>query len=571
MNMNMNRRLTIRTAARLLDSGAVSSVELSSFCHSLAVAGENVWGLNAFEGVVGRGDILDRAKSSDDRRRLNESLSIFDGIPISVKANIAVADQPLTAGSQILGMGRPDVPPCGYNADVVRRLVEDSGSVLIGMTSMDEFGMGSLGNTSSHSNGTRRLTKNPLPLLHKLSQVADGSSPFVGRLDDPDLTRMIQLPHDEILEIHHRAKGIESSEEEIYSAGGSSCGSAASVAHGSSLLSLGTDTGGSVRLPSAWCGLVGLKPSYGLLSRHGVVSYASSFDTVGVLAKSVDCAASALEVLAQRGETSRDSTFSALPADRTIEIDGIEEDRPLAGMRIGIPAAFSVEEIPSAIREAWSRTAEALHQQGAVVKEISTSEISPKLVQNALAAYYVLVSAEASSNLSRYDGFRYGTSAQPGHNSAVSGLTPLEQQYSATRTQGFGTEVARRILCGTSVLSSDRFHSHYEAAAKLRAVLAHQLHTTLSTEVDALLVPTALSFPSRLDQEQVDSTEMFANDIMTIPASLAGLPVLSMPVEMDPENGEETVFKAGMSLVGSRLMEGNILKIGKALEMATAG
>jgi aspartyl-tRNA(Asn)/glutamyl-tRNA(Gln) amidotransferase subunit A len=561
----MNRGLTIRTAARLLDSGAVSSVELSSFCYSLAVAGEEVWGLNAFERVAARGEILDCAKGSDDRRRLDEALSVFDGIPVSVKANIAVARQPLTAGSQILGMGRSDTPPCGYNADVVRRLVDDSGSVLIGVTSMDEFGMGSLGNTSSHSHGTRRLTKNPLPLLHKLAQVSDGSSPLVGLLNDQDLARMIKLSHEEILEIHQRAKDIENSGE-IYSAGGSSCGSAASVAHGSSLLSLGTDTGGSVRLPSAWCGLVGLKPSYGLLSRHGIVSYASSFDTVGVLAKSVDCAVSALEILAQRGETSRDSTFSALPVEHTIESNGVEEDRPLSGIRIGIPAAFSVEEMPSAIREAWSRTADSLHKQGAVIKEISTSDISPKLVQSALAAYYVLVSAEASSNLSRYDGFRYGAAVQPTH--TISGLTPLEQQYSATRTQGFGTEVARRILCGTSVLSSDRFHTHYEAAAKLRAALAHQLHTTLSTKVDALLIPTALSLPSRLDREQVDSTEMFANDIMTIPPSLAGLPVLSVPVEMASESGEETVFKAGMSLVGSRLMERNILKIGRALEMA---
>lgn len=547
-----------------MDIGAFSSVELSSFCHSLAVAGEEVWGLNAFENIVARGEILDHAKGSDDRRRLGESLSIFDGIPVSVKANIAVANQRLTAGSRILGMGHPDTPPCGYNADVVRRLVEDSGSILIGMASMDEFGMGSLGNTSSKSDGTRRLTKNPLPLLLKLSKISDTSSPLVG-LNHEEMARMVKLSHEEILEIHNKAKSTEA-DGEIYSAGGSSCGSAASVAHGSSLLSLGTDTGGSVRLPSAWCGLVGLKPSYGLLSRHGIVSYASSFDTVGVLCNSVDCAAVALEILAQTGETSRDSTLSALPAENRI-VDAMEGGQPLIGIRIGIPAAFSVEEMPSPIREAWSRTAEILQQQGAVVKEIPTCDISPSLVQKALAAYYVLVSAEASSNLSRYDGFRYGVAAQSTH--AVSGLTPLEQQYSATRTQGFGTEVVKRILCGTSVLSSDRFHSHYEAAAKLRAVLAHQLHTVLSKEVDALLIPTALSLPIRLDEEQVDSTEMFANDIMTVPPSLAGLPVLSVPVRIAPEN-EEMAFKAGMSLVGPRLMEGKILKIGKALEMATA-
>ena len=584
----MNHGLTIQKAARLLDIGAISSVELTSFCRSLAVAGEEVWNLNAFERIVPRLDVLERAQRSDDRRRLPVDkepcrLSVFDGIPVSIKANIAVADQPLTAGSQILGMGNPSrtTPPCGYNADVVQRLVEDSGSILIGVTSMDEFGMGSLGNTSTNSDGTRRLTKNPLPLLNKLSHVLGNPTWARQCKDDEDIANLIKLPHEAIIEMHQRAKDIvaeTSGEEVIYSAGGSSCGSAASVAHGSSLLSLGTDTGGSVRLPSAWCGLVGLKPSYGLLSRHGIVSYASSFDTVGILANSVDCVASAFEVLAQRdgdGISRRDSTFSAVRTDYTIQINGCdEENKPLSGIRIGIPAAFSVEEIPFAVREAWSQTAQSLHNQGAEIKEISTSDISPQLVKNALAAYYVLVSAEASSNLSRYDGFRYGVPASksPTTSSLSSSLTPLEQQYSSTRTQGFGSEVARRILCGTYVLSSDRFHTHYEAAANLRALLAHQLHTTLSTEVEALLIPTALSFPCQLDHErEVNSTEMFANDVMTIPPSMAGLPVLSVPVRLGPNGaGEANAFQhTSMSLVGSRLMEENILKIGKALELAT--
>ncbi len=554
----MHHRLTIRQAARLLDSGAISSVELSSFCRSWAEAGEEIWGLNAFETFVETDEFLDRAKASDDRRRLNKSLSIFDGIPISVKANIAVSTLPLTAGSKILGMGQDEVPHVGYDADVIRRLVRDSGSVVLGTTSMDEFGMGSLGNTSTNADGTLRLTKNPLPLLENLSQVLGNKIGY----KDEDVIATIRLPKEEILQLHMKAKDMEA-EGELFSAGGSSCGSAASVAHGSSLLSLGTDTGGSVRLPSAWCGLVGLKPSYGLLSRHGIVGYASSFDTVGILANSVDCSMLAFNVLAERAEPSRDSTFSTLSADQTINIDMLENEQPLLGIRIGIPAAFSVSEIPSFIRDAWSQTAEALHKQGATVKEISTTVISPFLVQGALAAYYVLVSAEASSNLSRYDGFRYGVTAT--RSNPVPGLTPLEQQYSATRTQGFGIEVARRILCGTSVLSSDRFHTHYEAAAKLRSVLALQLNAALTEEVDAILIPTALSLPTRLDKDALDSTEMFANDIMTIPPSLAGLPVLSVPVET---KGKKGVFKAGMSIVGPRLNEIGILRIGKAIESA---
>lgn len=557
----MHHRLTIRQAARLLDDGAISSVDLASFCRSWAEAGEEIWGLNAFETFVASDEILDRAKASDDRRRLNERLSIFDGIPISVKANIAVSSQPLTAGSRILGMGHVSarVPAAGYDADVVRRLAVDSGSLVLGTTSMDEFGMGSLGNTSKDIEGRLRVTKNPLPLLLKLSRL---TRPVDVGSTHEDWIAAIRQSKDEIFDLHQRAKVMEV-EGELVSAGGSSCGSAVSVAHGSSLLSLGTDTGGSVRLPSAWCGLVGLKPTYGLLSRHGVVSYASSFDTVGILANSVDCATLALDILAQRTGTSRDSTFSNLPCDQIIETFRSSHDQPLLGIRVGIPAAFSVEDIPHPIRHAWSRSAEALHQKGAEVQEISTSVISPELVQRALAAYYVLVSAEASSNLSRYDGFRYGVAAASSSN-VVPGLTPLEQQFSTTRTLGFGVEVARRILCGTSVLSSDRFHTHYEAAAKLRSVLALQLHTTLSEQVDAILIPTAISLPPRLDKgEKMDKTAMFANDIMTIPPSLAGLPVLSIPVNMRENEG---IYKAGMSIVGPRLKEMSILKIGQILE-----
>jgi len=552
--MGSNNRMTLRVLSRLIESRTISSVDLASFCHSWATAGEEIWGLNAFESIISRGEILDHAKASDDRRRLNESLSPFDGIPICVKANIAVASQRLTAGSKILGLGHTDTPPCGYDADVVRRLVTDSGSIIVGITTMDEFGMGSLGWTS-YGGASRRPTRNPLPYLERLARVMGGNY----TMTDDMFVRTLKLPPDAILELHQQVMDMEESES-IYSAGGSSCGSAASVAHGSCVLALGTDTGGSVRLPSAWCGLVGLKPSYGLFSRHGVVSYASSFDTVGVLARSVQCARTAYEVLAQRGTSSRDSTFSRIE-ETHIDYSNFPDDQDLTGIRIGIPAAFSVEEMPDAMKKVWSKAAAVLHEQGAEVKEISTEKISTSLVQNALAAYYVLVSAEASSNLSRYDGFRYGVSSES--STSGHGLTQLEQQYSATRTKGLGTEVSRRILCGTSVLSSDRFHTHYEAAAKLRTILAKQMHSSVSDDVDALLVPTALSFPPRMDDiHAMDSTQMFANDVMTIPASLAGLPVLTIPQDIP----DESIFKAGMSLIGARLNENTLMRIGFVLE-----
>jgi aspartyl-tRNA(Asn)/glutamyl-tRNA(Gln) amidotransferase subunit A len=558
-------RLTIRQAARILDAGLVTSEQLAAYCHSLAVAGEQVWGLNAFASLVAREELLEQARASDDKRKYGEAASIFEGLPISVKANLAVATEPLTAGSRILGAGQKDTPPCGYDADTVRVLLRDSGALLVGTTNMDEFGMGSLG-TNVSSNSQNAYTINPVQYLRRLDMRVSSSSSMSG---DESVAEIIRTPEALIFEAHSKAFDAQ---EEVFSAGGSSCGSAASVAHGSSLLSLGTDTGGSVRLPAAWCGVVGLKPSYGLLSRHGVVSYASSFDTVGILAPSVECAAMALDKLAQRGGISRDSTSSFYEDSNYVSVhldtqSLTEKCSMLQGIKVGIPSSFSVEECPPEIKEAWSRGAERLQKHGASIEIISTDQISTELVQKALAAYYVLVSAEASSNLSRYDGFRYGvgldeeTAARLGD--LDTDLTPLERQYSATRMQGFGTEVARRILCGTSVLSSDKFHTQYEAAAKLRAVLSQQLRSALE-KVDLLLIPTALSQPCSLDRDRLDSTEMFANDVMTVPASLAGLPSVSIPVSL---TGDGT-HMAGLQVMGPRLREDLILRAGQILEQA---
>lgn len=580
--------MTIRAASRLLDSGLVSSEELSSFCHSLAVAGDDVWGLNAYASLVPRDVVLDMARESDRRRKDGETLSMFDGIPVSFKANMAVKTQPLTAGSFILGFGNHNTPSCGYDADTVEILLRDKGSVLIGMTSMDEFGMGSLGTNSACSSG-QRYTKNPLPYLQYL-QWGDKSSNYPATdnatVDESEwLASIIRLPHAAILEKHYEA--LEELQrgpfaETAFAAGGSSCGSAASVAHGSAILSLGTDTGGSVRLPAAWCGIVGLKPSYGLLSRHGIVSYASSFDTVGVLANSVDCAASTLDALAQRGSFSRDSTFSSLHDsdgsyddqwDSVCEIGvaqvagSLHTNKSLSGVRVGIPSSFSVQECPNYMSNAWSRAAECLERHGAEIVELSSDTITPGLVQRALSSYYVLVSAEASSNLSRYDGFRYGVAEvdDPSkfEQDAFSDMSPLEQQYAATRRVGFGTEVSRRILCGTSVLSSDRFHTHYEAAARLRAALAKEMTSVLQEKVDLLLIPTALSLPPKIQEGDMENnTAMFSNDVMTVPASLSGLPALSIPISMN----DHSPFLAGMQLIGLRMKETLVLKSAKVLE-----
>jgi len=578
----------------------------------MAVAGEEIWKLNAYNHIVSKDAIEKQAVESDVRRQNGEPLSLFDGIPVSIKSNIAEQSLPLTAGSAMLGHGNSDnessVPPCGYDADTVRILLRKKGGICMGLTSMDEFGMGSLGTNIPHG----RHVKNPLPFLRHLRLddgveeqgiAVGGAGTFEKSHNDDRWTKILQLSPEIIAEKHHEAlEAFQKHEGKnlYYSPGGSSSGSAVSVAHGSSLVSLGTDTGGSIRLPAAWCGLVGLKPSYGLLSRHGVVSYASSFDTVGVLANSVDCAASALDILAQRNiEVSRDSTFSCYNDDDSFaEISMAQsimasnenesnDAKPLSGIKVGIPASFSVKECPEDIRNSWAQTADALHRQGAEIVQISTDDISPALVQRALSAYYVLVSAEASSNLSRYDGFRYGVAAKKqihenigdesdhANNTDANDMTTLERQYSASRRQGFGAEVSKRILCGASVLSSDKFHSHYEAAAKLRAALTKEMSSVLDTKADVLLIPTVLSLPPEIDdlskQQHDDSsssspvhnnTAMFANDVMTVPASLAGLPAISIPV---PIHGEET-FVGGMQLVASRLNESVLLKSANALQ-----
>mmetsp|Transcript_7 Transcript_7/g.8 ORF Transcript_7/g.8 Transcript_7/m.8 type:complete len:566 (+) Transcript_7:13-1710(+) len=554
----IGRALTVSKATRLLEKRLITCEELVSYCNHLAVAGEEIWGLAAYSHLVSRDNLLDQAQESDGRRKHGETLSILDGIPVSIKENIAVRDVPLTAGSRILGRGRDDHPACGYDADVVRKLLRESGAIMVGTTTMDEFGMGSLG-----MNMPTTPAKNPIPYMRKLTP--DDTSSLSNDEEDLLFAKLIKSSQDEILEIH---SNVFDENLPVHSVGGSSSGSAVSVTHGSALLSLGTDTGGSVRLPSAWCGIVGLKPSYGVLSRHGIVSYASSFDTVGVLAPSVECASIALDALGERDEAgSRDSTASPLQ----FQLKDFEEkqdtasERPLEGVKVGIPVSFSIEECPDEIREAWMKAADYLSQRGATVMELSTDDLSVDLVQLSLATYYILVSAEASSNLARYDGFRYGVAATRDDTSSESfdlDATDLERQYSATRMEGFGIEVSRRILCGASVLSSDRFHSHYEAAAKLRAALANQMNSCLKEKVDMLLYPTALSAPPRIDQGEIDSTETFANDVMTVPASLAGLPSMSIP--LSPKNGEQ--FPLALQLVGYRHGEASILNAARVLE-----
>lgn len=495
-------RLTVALGQHLIRSGHITKQELVSYCHALAIAGEECWGLNAFTTVQSKDLILEQAEKDGP----------LAGIPISIKANIAVQEMPLTASSAML------VPPtdrtCGYDADVVRTL-KDMGAVVIGITQMDEFGMGSLGNNlgerrgsssgSSSSSSHPGRTKNPLPFLTSTTRTRT----------QEEWIREIQKPYDQILEDH----GTAHTNMEPWYTGGSSCGSAASVSHGSSLVSIASDTGGSIRLPAAWCGITGFKPSYGTLSRKGLVSYASSLDTVGCLAPSADCISIIMHQL--------ESAKQPITTDSTmVHRDSSTRSRGASTLRVGIPSAFSVEECPLEIQNAWAAAANNLEQNGATLVELSSDVISPDIVRASLAAYYIIASAEASSNLSRYDGLRFGLHTE-GTEQPSMGFSLLESKYAAARSLGFGQEVLRRILSGTSVLSSDRFHTHYEAATKIRALLSKQMRHALDG-VDVLLTPTCLSMPNTT-MAYTDPTEMFANDVLTVPVSLACLPAMSIP------------------------------------------
>ena len=545
-------KITLRQFESLISTKAVTVPQLASYCRAIAVAGEEVWKLNAFASLLPETTIQKQAKQSQDRWDSGKPLSPLDGVPISIKGNLAVETQPLTAGSALLGEGT-ETPPVGYTADTVRSL-QSMGAIIIGITRMDEFGMGSLG-TNVPSGAA---TKNPLSFLPRNeSSTSQGAKESL-----EDIASIIQsTTPQQIRDVHEQ---LVASALAPVSAGGSSCGGAASVAHGSSLLALGSDTGGSVRLPSAWCGLVGIRPTYDRLSRHGLVSYASSFDTVGVLANSSDCIGMALQSMAEYNDSSRDSTLSSKLTKMVWPISSSSIERPFWEARVGIPEAFSVTECPTEVKEAWLRSADALSQAGATVDVIPDSQISSELLHRSLAAYFILVTAEASSNLARYDGFRYGVSvpkAADSWNRESSPFSLLEHQYAAACTRGFGPEVIRRILCGTAALSSDRFHTHYEGAARLRADLTAQLHSSLQ-DYNMLLVPTVCFAPPLLS-EAVDPVEAFANDVMTVPASLAGLPALSVPVGRTSDGSGRPM---SLQLIGRSFDEPAMLQAASVLE-----
>ena len=425
---------------------------------------------------------LEQAASVDARRASGEALGVLAGIPVGVKDMICTAGIPTTAASRML---EHFVPP--YDAAVVRKL-KGADAVILGKLNMDEFAMG-----SSNERSAFGPVRNPW---------------------DPE-----RVP------------------------GGSSGGSAAAVAAGTCTLALGTDTGGSIRQPASLCGVVGVKPTYGRVSRYGAIAFASSLDQVGPIARSVEDAALALDVLS--GHDPRDSTSLDRPPLESLAAIG----RSVEGLRVGVPREYFADglepEVASKIHDALA----LLEAQGCQLVEVSLPH-----TRYAVAAYYIVATAEASSNLARYDGVAYG------HRSSTP--APLDLMISQTRAEGFGPEVKRRLLLGTYALSSGYYDAYYLQAQKVRTLVSRDFSDAFEG-CDVIAGPTSPLSAVRLGEKTSDPLQMYLMDTYTIPANLAGLPSLSVPCGWDT-----TGLPVGLQLIGRPLDEATLMQVGHAYERA---
>jgi aspartyl-tRNA(Asn)/glutamyl-tRNA(Gln) amidotransferase subunit A len=421
------------------------------------------------------------ADDIDARRGRGEKLGPLAGVPIGIKDVVVTKGMATTAASQILQRW---IPP--YDATVVERL-RAADAIVIGKQNCDEFGMG-----SSTENSSVRPTHNPWNLE--------------------------RVP------------------------GGSSGGSAAAVAAGLCAASLGTDTGGSIRQPASMCGVVGLKPSYGRVSRWGLIAYASSLDQIGPLTRTVEDSALLLEVIAGNDPRDATSVEAAVPNYRAKLSTGV-----VAGLKVGLPAEYFGEGIDPAVRAAIDKCVSVLRDAGARFTQLSLPH-----TKLALPTYYLLASAEASSNLSRYDGIRYGQRVEkPG--------ASLADVYRDSRSAGFGAEVKRRIMLGTFALRAGYYDAYYRKAQQIRALIKRDFEEAFA-QVEVILTPTAptAAFPIGATTTPL---QMYLGDVFTLACNLAGLPGLSVPVGLTPEG-----LPVGVQLIGRPLDEMTLLKAGRAIE-----
>ncbi len=418
-----------------------------------------------------------------DSGKKDLSASALAGVPLAIKDVICVKGTRTTCGSRIL---KNFIPP--YDAHVTGRL-QDAGAVLVGKTNMDEFAMG-----SSTENSAFGPTRNPW---------------------DTD-----RVP------------------------GGSSGGSAAAVAAGLCAGALGTDTGGSIRQPASFCGVVGLKPTYGRISRFGLVAFASSLDQIGPITRDVEDAAIVLQAIA--GYDRRDSTSVDLPVPDYRAALG----ESIRGLRLGIPKEYFIEGTAPEVESAVRRAIETCRGLGAELVDVSLPH-----TEYGIAAYYIIAPAEASSNLARYDGVKYGLRAE--------GSRDLTDMYRRSRSQGFGAEVKRRIMLGTYVLSAGYYDAYYKKASQVRTLIRQDFLDAFQ-KCDALLAPVSPVAAFKIGEKSDDPLQMYLSDVFTLPASLAGVPGISVPCGLTSEN-----LPVGLQILGPHFREDLVLRIAYQFEQAT--
>lgn len=475
---------TIAEARDALRKGEISATDLTMACLTAIDAGD---ALGAF--VHKTPEIaLDQARAAEARIKAGDAPSMC-GIPLGIKDLFCTKGVPSQAASNILGGFRPE-----YESTVTSKLFE-AGAVMLGKLNMDEFAMGSSNETSCYGNAV-----NPW------------------KVDGRKLTP-----------------------------GGSSGGSAAAVAADLCLAATGTDTGGSIRQPAAFTGIVGIKPTYGRVSRWGIVAFASSLDQAGPMTKTVRDAAIFLQAMA--GHDAKDSTSADLPVpDFEAALTG-----DIRGKKIGLPREYRMEGMPAEIEKLWSDGAAMLRDAGAEIVDISLPH-----TKYALPAYYVIAPAEASSNLARYDGVRYG------HRAKLAQGDGITEMYEKTRAEGFGKEVQRRVMIGTYVLSAGFYDAYYNRARKVRALIKRDFEEAFAAGVDAILTPATPSAAFGLgEMSSADPIEMYLNDVFTVTVNLAGLPGVAVPVGLDKQG-----LPLGLQLIGKPWEEGELLNHAYVLERA---
>jgi aspartyl-tRNA(Asn)/glutamyl-tRNA(Gln) amidotransferase subunit A len=465
---------------RLFLAGELSAVEITrALLERIEALDQRV---RAFLTVTAEA-ALERARKLDGRRGAGsaDELGPLAGVPIALKDNICTKGVRTTCGSRILDSF---VPP--YDATVAKRLAV-AGAILLGKTNMDEFAMGSSGENSAYF-----VTRNPW-----------------------DLERV---------------------------PGGSSSGSAAAVSAGEAPVTFGSDTGGSIRQPAGFCGVVGLKPTYGRVSRFGLVAFASSLDQIGPIAHDVADCAIAFDVIAGHDRQDSTSVQAPLPSARL-------SGESLSGTRLGVPKEYYGSGLHPGVRQRLDEAIRHLEALGAEIVEVSLPT-----TEYALSAYYIIAPAEASANLARFDGVRYG------YRNPQSGS--LAAMYEKTRQEGFGSEVKRRIMLGTYALSSGYYDAYYKKALQVRTLVIRDFEAAFAA-CDALVTPTAPNPAFRVSEKADDPLSLYLEDVLTIPVNLAGLPGLSLPC------GLVDGLPVGMQLIGKAFDESKLLQIASAFERTT--